>query len=146
MSRFLDFNPSGIEPEEGAPPPERILSGSPEFRTWNLEENAEGTLFAGIWESTPGKWRIEYDEWEFCHILSGRSIVSEEGGGSREVGAGDSFVIRPGFKGSWGGHRDYPQGICDQALTQMPLYQIKHPPDVGGCFGWWHAVSYATRA
>ncbi len=47
------------------------------------------------------KWRIEYDEWEFCHILSGRSIVSEEGGGSREVGAGDSFVIRPGFKGSW---------------------------------------------
>ncbi len=55
MSRFLDFNLSGIEPEEGAPPPERILSGSPEFRTWNLEENAEGTLFAGIWESTPGK-------------------------------------------------------------------------------------------
>ena len=101
MSRFLDFNLSGIEPEEGAPPPERILSGSPEFRTWNLEENAEGTLFAGIWESTPGKWRIEYEEWEFCHILSGRSIVSEEGGESREVGAGDSFVIRPGFKGSW---------------------------------------------
>ena len=33
MSRFLDFNLSGIEPEEGAPPRERILSGSPEFRT-----------------------------------------------------------------------------------------------------------------
>ncbi|MBB4092821.1 cupin domain-containing protein [Ochrobactrum pecoris] len=101
MSRFLDFDLTGIEPEEGAPSPERLLSGAPKFRTWNLEENPEGTLFAGIWESTPGKWRIEYDEWEFCHILSGRSVVSEEGGEAREVVAGDSFVIRPGFKGSW---------------------------------------------
>ncbi|MCI1000963.1 MULTISPECIES: cupin domain-containing protein [Ochrobactrum] len=101
MSRFLDFDLTGIEPEEGAPLPERILAGDPKFRTWNLEENADGTLFAGIWESTPGKWQIEYDEWEFCHILSGRSILSEEGGASREVKAGDSFVIRPGFKGSW---------------------------------------------
>ena len=101
MSRFLDFDLTGIEPEEGAPLPERVISGAPKFRTWNLEENTEGTLFAGIWESTPGKWRIEYDEWEFCHILSGRSVISEEGGESREVVAGDSFVIRQGFKGSW---------------------------------------------
>ena len=101
MSRFLAFDLSGIEPEEGAPLAERILSGSPTFRTCNLEENAEGTLFAGIWEATPGKWRIEYDEWEFCHILSGRSVIHEEGGETREVKAGDSFVIRPGFRGSW---------------------------------------------
>ncbi|MBQ0709889.1 MULTISPECIES: cupin domain-containing protein [unclassified Ochrobactrum] len=101
MSRFLAFNLAAMEPEEGAPLPERVLSGDPRFRTWNLEENAEGTLFAGIWESTPGKWRIEYDEWEFCHILSGRSIIEEENGEVREVKAGDSFVIRPDFRGSW---------------------------------------------
>ena len=50
---------------------------------------------------TPGKWRIEYDEWEFCHILSGVSVVTEDGGEARTVKAGDSFVLRPGFKGSW---------------------------------------------
>lgn len=37
MSRFLDFDLTGIEPEEGAPLPERIISGAPKFRTWNLE-------------------------------------------------------------------------------------------------------------
>ncbi|MBC2884920.1 cupin domain-containing protein [Ochrobactrum sp. CM-21-5] len=101
MSRFLEFDLSGIEPEEGAPLPERVLAGDPKFRTWNLEEDAGGTLFAGIWESTPGKWRIEYDEWEFCHIVSGRSVVCEETGACRTVGPGDGFVIRPGFKGTW---------------------------------------------
>ena len=58
-------------------------------------------FFAGIWEATPGKWRIVYEEWEFCHILSGVSVIEEEGGGAVTVRAGDSFVLRPGFKGTW---------------------------------------------
>ncbi|MCG6115995.1 MAG: cupin domain-containing protein [Mesorhizobium sp.] len=86
--------------EEGAPAPERLISGNPLFRSWNVEE-ADGGLYAGIWEATPGKWRIEYDEWEFCHILSGVSVIEEEGGEARTVRAGDSFIIRPGFRGSW---------------------------------------------
>ncbi|MBS3651821.1 cupin domain-containing protein [Pseudaminobacter sp. 19-2017] len=99
ISRFLAIAPSGT-PEEGAPAPERIISGEPKFRTWNVEERPNG-LYAGIWESTPGKWRIQYDEWEFCHILSGVSIITEDGGEARTVKAGDSFVLKPGFKGTW---------------------------------------------
>ena len=98
--KFLAIDTAGGAPEEGAPPAERILSGSPKFRTWNIEER-DGGLYAGIWESTPGKWRIEYDEWEFCHILSGVSVIAEDGGEARTVRAGDGFVLRPGFKGSW---------------------------------------------
>ncbi|MGH6862457.1 MAG: cupin domain-containing protein, partial [Phyllobacterium sp.] len=60
-----------------------------------------GGIYAGIWEATEGKWRIAYDEWEYCHILSGRSIITEDGGEERHVGAGDSFVLRPGFRGTW---------------------------------------------
>ena len=82
------------------PAPERLISGNPQFKTWNFEE-AEGGIYAGIWEATPGKWRIEYDEWEFCHILSGISVISEDGGEARTVRAGDSFLLRPGFKGIW---------------------------------------------
>ena len=98
--RFLSIDTRSVAPEEGAPLPERVISGTPIHRTWNVEE-AEGGLYAGIWESTPGKWRIEYDEWEFCHILSGVSVIEEEGGASRTLRAGDSFVLRPGFKGTW---------------------------------------------
>ncbi len=38
---------------------------------------------------------------EFCHILSGVSVIEEDGGETRTVSAGDSFVIKPGFKGTW---------------------------------------------
>ena len=98
--KFLSIDIAGIAPEAGEPPSDRILSGAPAFRTWNAEERDDG-LYAGVWEATPGKWRIEYDEWEFCHILSGVSVIAEDGGQARTVKAGDSFVLRPGFKGSW---------------------------------------------
>jgi uncharacterized cupin superfamily protein len=100
ISHFRAIGISGTVPETGAPGEGRLISGDPKFRTWNVEE-AEGGVYAGIWESTPGKWRIEYDEWEFCHILSGVSVIAEDGGEARTVRAGDSFVLRPGFKGTW---------------------------------------------
>ncbi|WP_413720396.1 cupin domain-containing protein [Silicimonas sp. MF1-12-2] len=98
MSLFLMMTPEGAG-EEGAPAPEKVLAGDPRFRTWNLEER-DG-LYAGVWESTPGKWAISYDEWEYCRILSGRSVITSEDGEAVEVGPGDGFVLRPGFRGTW---------------------------------------------
>jgi uncharacterized cupin superfamily protein len=100
MTRFLSIDTDTIEPEEGGPSPDRILAGTPAFRTWNAEETEAG-IYAGVWESTPGKWRIAYEEWEFCHILSGTSVITEDGGEARIVRAGDRFVLRPGFSGTW---------------------------------------------
>lgn len=100
--RFLAFDLTGIEPEDGAPAPERIVKGDPTTRTWTVEETADGRLFAGIWEATPGSWRVSYDEWEFCTILSGISILHEDGAETpRVLREGDIFVIRPGFTGLW---------------------------------------------
>lgn len=100
ISHFRAIGIAGTNPEAGGPAEGRLIAGDPKFRTWNVEE-AEGGVYAGIWEATPGKWRIEYDEWEFCHILSGVSVIAEDGGEARTVRAGDSFVLRPGFKGTW---------------------------------------------
>lgn len=100
MTHFVDIDAELVDPEHGQPAKDRLISGEPKFRTWNLEEQPGG-LYAGVWEATPGKWRIEYDEWEFCHILSGVSVISEDGGETRTISAGESFVLRPGFKGTW---------------------------------------------
>ncbi len=100
MANVLTFDRSGIEPETGAPAADRLISGNPVFTTWNLEE-ATGGLYAGLWQSTPGKWRISYDEWEYFHILSGYSVVTEEGGEAFHLKAGDRLILRPGFKGTW---------------------------------------------
>ncbi|SIO10173.1 cupin domain-containing protein [Vannielia litorea] len=99
MDLLVRIGTEGIEPEEGAPDPGKLLAGAPRFRSWNIEER-DG-LYAGIWEATPGKWRISYEEWEYCRILSGRSVITEEGGAAVEVRPGDSFVLRPGFTGTW---------------------------------------------
>jgi hypothetical protein len=87
--------------ESGAPDPARILHGAPQWRTWMLDEGETASRFAGVWESTPGAWRVVYDEWEFCTILEGVSVVTPDGGAPVRLTAGDTFVIHPGFKGVW---------------------------------------------
>ena len=100
MNDVVRFDIASIQPEEGAPAPDRLISGEPRFRTWNVEE-ADGGVYAGIWESTPGKWRILYDEWEYFHVLEGQSVVTPDGGAPIHLKAGDRLILRPGFKGTW---------------------------------------------
>lgn len=98
MSNFLIVAPQG-EAEVSRPAPDRVLAGDPVHTTWNLEHR-DG-LYCGLWESTPGTWRVVYDEWEYCRILSGRSVITGDDGTRHEVGPGDSFILRPGFTGIW---------------------------------------------
>ncbi|MBO3759807.1 cupin domain-containing protein [Ciceribacter sp. L1K22] len=100
MTNYMRFDLEGVVPEEGAPAPDRLIAGAPQFLTWNLEE-APGGIYAGVWQATPGKWRISYDEWEYFHILEGHSIVTEDGGTPIHLKAGDRLILRPGFNGTW---------------------------------------------
>ena len=100
MTKAFKFDLASVQPEEGAPAPDRLISGTPRFLTWNLEE-ADGGIYAGVWQSTPGKWRVVYEEWEYFHILEGHSILTEEGGDPVQLLPGDSMIIRPGFVGTW---------------------------------------------
>lgn len=99
MNTFLSLTPDAAAPETGRPAPERLIAGDPVFTTWNIE--ARDGLYCGLWQSTPGKWRVSYDEWEYCHILSGLSVLTDADGTARTLRAGDSFILRPGFSGTW---------------------------------------------
>lgn len=102
MALWVKFAGTGEgEAEVGAPKPERLEAGSPAFRTWNSYESADGRTFCGIWEATPGRWRIVYEEWESCTLLEGRSIVTTDGGPAVTLGPGDTMILEPGFAGTW---------------------------------------------
>lgn len=99
MTHLLRLTAESVSPEPGAPDPARVIKGDPKFTSWDIETH--GNIYAGVWEATPGTWRMAYDEWEYCRILSGHSIITSDDGTRLEVKAGDSFLIRPGFIGIW---------------------------------------------
>ncbi len=90
--------PSGT-PDITRPDPSRIIAGDPVHSTW-LTDVADG-LWCGVWQSTPGSWRVVYDEWEYFRLTQGVSILTGDGGDAITLRAGDAFVIRPGFVGTW---------------------------------------------
>lgn len=93
------FTRDGIAPEISRPDADKVVSGDPVHTTWNIEER--DTLFAGLWQSTPGAWRVDYAEWEYIRILEGHSVLRGNDGTETHLRAGDSWIIRPGFKGVW---------------------------------------------
>lgn len=89
----------GIAAEVTKPEPEKVVDGDPVHRTWNVED-VDG-LYCGVWQSTPGAWRVDYAEWEYVHILAGVSVLTGEDGSEITLRAGDAWIIRPGFRGVW---------------------------------------------
>ncbi|RUS58847.1 cupin domain-containing protein [Pseudorhodobacter sp. E13] len=96
---LLPLSWDGVPPETARPAAEKVLAGDPVHTTWNLEDS-DG-LYCGIWQSTPGKWRVSYAEWEYIRILQGVSVLTDATGKAVTLRAGDSWIIRPGFEGTW---------------------------------------------
>jgi len=89
----------GIIPEISRPDAAKVIAGDPVHTTWNIDD-IDG-LYCGLWQSTPGTWRVAYDEWEYIRILDGHSILTDATGHPTHLRAGDSYIIRPGFSGTW---------------------------------------------
>lgn len=100
MDRFVHMITTGTDPDISRPEPEDVISGAPEFTCWEMDVS-DGGISAGRWQATPGKWRFENPYWEFVRIIEGISIITEDGGQPQTVRAGDSFVMRDGFRGTW---------------------------------------------
>lgn len=90
---------AGIHPQVSRPDPSLVIAGDPVHSHWPME--ARGDLFCGIWQSTVGTWSVNYTEWEYVYILQGHSVLTDENGTATQLRAGDRFIIRPGFRGTW---------------------------------------------
>ena len=87
--------------DKGIPEPDKRIKGKYKTRTWNHFTGEDDRLHCGIWESTPGKVNVDYKEWEFCHFIAGKAILTNEEGKSWTLKKGDGFIIPAGFKGTW---------------------------------------------
>lgn len=99
MSLLVRVSRDGVEPLVERPDPAIVVSGDPVHTTWSLEE--KDNLFSGMWQTTPGKWKVSYAEWEYVYIHEGHSILTDAAGVETHLKGGDSYLIRPGFEGTW---------------------------------------------
>ncbi len=82
-------------------PPAHVVSGRPVTSGLSAFSSRDGAFSAGVWECSPGKWRIHYTEDELSVLLSGRVVLTDAKGAQRSFGAGDAFVVPAGFRGTW---------------------------------------------
>ena len=98
---IVAFASANAEVSESTPAGDRLIAGTPRHIARNFFTDPSGQLFAGVWESTPGKWRVKYTETEFCHITRGSVCIEDDTGAAVTFRAGDSFVVPAGFSGAW---------------------------------------------
>lgn len=78
-----------------------VVEGSPSMKTAVQHTTQDGKVLSGTWQATPGTYHASYTDYEFVHMISGRIIITPDGGESVEVGPGDAFVVEADFKGTW---------------------------------------------
>ena len=55
----------------------------------------------GIWECTPGRWRRQIVQQEFCHFIQGRCTFTPDGGEPLTIEAGDALMLPANSTGIW---------------------------------------------
>ena len=79
-----------------------LITGDPDFLTWAMDASRDGQVRTGIWQSTPGEnHSIKGETFEFCHLLEGVIELTEDGQPPRIFRKGDSFLMKPGYRGVW---------------------------------------------
>ncbi|MFZ0154578.1 cupin domain-containing protein [Pseudomonas sp.] len=63
-------------------------------------ERSDG-VETGIWECTPGRWRRQIVQQEFCHFIKGRCTFTPDGGETLTIEAGDAIMLPANSTGIW---------------------------------------------
>ncbi len=63
--------------------------------------NRDDQIETGIWECTPGRWRRQMTDQEFCYFLSGKGSFTPDGGEPLHFKAGDAFMMPANCLGVW---------------------------------------------
>ena len=80
---------------------EKLLSGEAVTNVWNAFSDASEQFHVGHWGSKACKLEVSYTENEFCLLLKGQAILTDENGNSVTYNTGEPFLIQAGFKGTW---------------------------------------------
>jgi len=87
-----DLEPTGVHPA--------AMEGTSPNTAWMEVFGDDEGRDAGIWECSPGKYRLERASDEFCYILQGHWKLIGDDGDEYEVKSGDVLYLRKGWCGT----------------------------------------------
>lgn len=94
---------------------DKVIAGQPLTRYASAFSTSDGHFDVGLWEGSPGSWRVTYTENEVCVLLQGRVKLTSKEGDAVEFASGDTFLIPAGFEGAW--------EVLDYARKLYVIYQ-----------------------
>lgn len=63
-------------------------------------ERSDG-VETGVWECSPGRWRRQIVQQEFCHFIAGRCTFIPDEGEPIKIQAGDAILFPANTTGIW---------------------------------------------
>lgn len=103
---FLRINADGPD-GRGLPltvhdPSDTPVQGAQSPRAYTAYTDPSGVFTAGVWACDAGTLRIEnltIDE--ACYLIEGEVVITDRHGNSERFVAGEAFLLRRGFVGTW---------------------------------------------
>lgn len=81
--------------------PVAVPLGEPVAVTSSTSVERNDGVEAGVWSCTPGRWRRQIVQQEFCHIIAGRCTFTPDGGEPIDIRAGDALMLPANTSGIW---------------------------------------------
>lgn len=81
--------------------PVNVPLGEPIAVTSVTSVERSDSVETGVWECTPGRWRRQIVQQEFCHFIAGRCTFIPDEGAPIEIQAGDAILFPANTTGIW---------------------------------------------
>jgi uncharacterized cupin superfamily protein len=72
-----------------------------QVRTHSYSAEGNARTRSGVWECTPGRWRRQVTQAEFCYFLEGEGTFTPDEGRPLEVRPGDAIYFPSNSTGVW---------------------------------------------
>ncbi|MDH4869295.1 cupin domain-containing protein [Pseudomonas sp. BN515] len=83
------------------PTPVAVPVGEPVPHTRVHSVERTDQVETGVWECSPGRFRRQIIEQEFCHFTHGSCTFTPDGGEPIEIKAGDALLLPANSLGVW---------------------------------------------
>lgn len=102
-ANIAKFSIADLATRLGAPAPVPAPVGTPisEVRSVSQVPPSSATTRMGLWECSPGQWRRQVRQAEFCHFLEGDCTFTPDGGEPIQIRAGDVLYFPANSTGIW---------------------------------------------